>query len=144
MVEGTGKRAKTTDRHIVTLSPELSEQLDEALEIARLRTLLKPVEATLGNPVAFPILAGFLGVGIGALLLKLWFPDPLKQARSEIEKAADEIARVLEESKGLELTEPFIEATKATLLFIYDRVLDVAGFLGGREFKPGEDPIIDL
>ncbi len=95
MVQGTGKRAKTTDRHIITLSPELDGQVDEALEIARLRTVLKPMEATLGNPVAFPIVAGLVGLAGGFIILKLLFPDPVGQARSEVENAAEAISEVI-------------------------------------------------
>ncbi len=97
MVEGTGKRAKSTDRHIITLSPELSEQVDDALEVARLSTILKPVEATLGNPVAIPILAGGVGVLAAVLFLKWKFPDPLAQARDEVEKAAKGLAEFFQE-----------------------------------------------
>ncbi len=134
MVEGTGKRVRaglksSTDRHILTLSPELSEQVDNALEIARLRTILKPVEATLGNPVAFPIIAGGIGILVGFLALKLLFPDPLAQARSVVEKAADTIAETLEKLTpeapfpGLELgTGAFVETTRDLLMRLWDGI----------------------
>lgn len=135
MVEGTGKRVRSghkasTDRHILTLSPELDEQLDEALEIARLRTILKPVEAALGNPVAFPILFGVLGLAGGFIILKLLFPDPAAQARSAVEKVAEEIAEIvntpLPNIPGVvdleEARQTLVEGTRDLLMRLWDGI----------------------
>ncbi len=80
-------------RHILKLSPELDKQVDEALEIAKLKVILKPVEATLGNPVAFPLIFGTAALVGGALLLKLWFPSP-DAAVTQVRDAADNLARL--------------------------------------------------
>ena len=118
----------------VQLTDRLSDQLDEALEIARLNTVLKPVASTLGNPVAFPIIAGLLGVLGAVIYLKLRFPDPLAQARSEVEKVARGLAETIEESKavekGFELTQPLIDATRDFLMRLWNDPL--FGFGGGR------------
>lgn len=101
----------------VQLSDDLSDQLDEALEIAKIRTILKPVEATLGNPIAFPIIFGLGSVFVGFLILRHLFPLPIPSfeltpeeiardllagidrtiapVRNEVEKVAEEIADVI-------------------------------------------------
>ncbi len=72
--EPLGRPKTLVRRHKIELSDELSEQLDAALETARLQALLKPVEATLGNPVAFPLIVGLLAIPVGVLTLLYLFP----------------------------------------------------------------------
>ena len=118
----------------VQLTDRLSDQLDEALAIARLKVIAEPISATLGNPVAFPIIAGLTGVLIAVIYLKLRFPNPLAQARSEVEKVATGLAEVIEESKavekGFELTQPLIDATRDFLMRLWNDPL--FGFGGGK------------
>ncbi len=100
MAEGKPGRPRVLiRRQVITLSPELDEQVDKALEIAHLKTLLKPVEATLGNPVAFPLIVGLLAITIGVVTLLYLFPKlpdtdfPVVTVRD----AADSIARWIKE-----------------------------------------------
>lgn len=140
MGETKGRPKNLRRVHIIELTPKLDAQLDEALEIARLRTTIAPISATLGNPTAFPILAGFTGIFIAVLYLKLRFPDPAGQTRDTVEQAAGEIAKIIEESKaaekGFELTQPLIDATRDFLLRLWEDPL--FGFGGQGPFIPGE------
>lgn len=83
-------------RHILKLSPELDAQLDEWLDIQRLKLIEEPVKAVLGNPTAFPIIFAGVGLLAGFFILKATYPDvnvPITQVR----ETADDIARWIKE-----------------------------------------------
>lgn len=132
--ERRGRPKVLVRRHEIRLSDDLSEQLTEALELWRQRNIIGPVEATLGNPVAFPLLFGLFGVLIGYIYLKLMFPDPLAQARDTVEQAAGQVADLIETQRAFsvgeklqfagavvgEFSKEAAEATKKVLLKLYD------------------------
>ncbi len=99
MAEARGRPRVLVRRHKIELSDELSGQLDEALETARLKVLLSPVEATLSNPVAFPLIVGLLAIPVGVMTLLYLFPKlpdtdyPVVTVR----ETADSIARWIKE-----------------------------------------------
>ena len=90
-------------RHFLEIEEKTRQWLDEKIErgfeLVQLKAALGPVSATLGNPVAFPIVAGLGGAFIAVLYLKLRFPDKQAQAESEVRKAAEAIAEAIERSK---------------------------------------------
>ncbi len=99
MAEPKGRPKVFVRRHKIELSDDLSEQLDMALETARLKVILSPVEATLGNPVAFPLIVGLLAIPVGVLTLLYLFPKlpdtpfPVVTVR----ETANDIARWIKE-----------------------------------------------
>jgi len=144
MVEpGPGRPKILVRRHFLEIEKEtrawLDEKIDAVLELARIKIAVDPVSATLGNPVAFPILAGGFALVAAVVYLKLRFPDPLAQAEQTVREVAEDIAKAIEETKatekGFELTQPLIDATRDLLLRIWKDPL--FGFGGQGPFLPG-------
>lgn len=109
MAEKAGPPRVLKRRHILKLSPELDEQVDEWLNIQRLKLIEEPVKAVLGNPVAMPMIIGGLGLLVGLFILKATYPDvnvPITQVR----ETANDIARWIKEHDP-----GFIPATESAL-----------------------------
>ncbi len=135
-------------RHFIKLSDELDAQVDRALDLVTAKVALDPVSATLGNPVAFPILFGTIGVLAVALYLRLKYPS-LSDKDAAIE-AAESFAEFL--AKQTEGAADFtLEALKTLSNTIRDSIIaaweafaqDPLFGLGGKE--PGEispEPIL--
>lgn len=74
MTEGTGKRAQSTARHIITLSPELDEQLDRALDAwlqgNTIRATGEAVKGFLSNPANGVYILGLVTLVTGAFVGK--------------------------------------------------------------------------
>lgn len=94
MAEKPGPPRVLKRRHILKLSPELDEQLDRWLTIQEQKLIIEPLKATLGNPVAFPILFGVGGLIAGVLYMKYKFPD-LTSAPPVLRDLAEDIAEVI-------------------------------------------------
>ncbi len=94
MGEKPGRPKVLVRRHVLEIKEDTREWLDEKIEevlgVTRLKTALEPLSATLGNPAAFPIITGVIGVGIGFLVLRgILSKDP---TREEVAMKAGELA----------------------------------------------------
>lgn len=109
MAEKPGRPRVLIRRHVLEIKEDTQEWLEE--QIGRV-LLVQPVTATLGNPVAFPVLFGFAGLFGGALLLKILYPNVLEAPRHAVEEAAKGIADIIE--KNLPQPEPTLDGEEHT------------------------------
>lgn len=146
--EKPGRPKTLVRRHILEIKGDtrewLDEKIDQVLEVARLKILAEPVAATLGNPVAFPLLIGLGGSLMAIIYLKWRFPDPLAQSESIVRDVARAIADFLERAKpdppigerDPDTLDRLIAAYADFLMRIWKDPL--FGFGGGGPFIPGE------
>lgn len=136
--------------HVIELSKDLDAQLTRALDIAQQKVLIDPVTSTLGNPVAFPIIIGAIGLLGIVLYLKFKFPDPAAQATEIVRDAAEKAVDVLKEIE--ERVDPPREEGEgpSTLDVLKENLVDLAmrlwndplfGVGGQGPFIPGRGPL---
>ncbi len=89
----------------------LDEKIDDVLGVARLQAAIEPVSATLGNPVALPLIAGGIGVAVGYLILRGALPEaPTKeQVIIKAQELADWLSPILQ--GAADVTEAALKAT---------------------------------
>ncbi len=107
MAEPKGRPKTLVRRHVLEIKEDtrdwLDEKIDRALDIAQQKVLIEPVSATLGNPVALPILTGAVGVIVGYLVLRGKLPPtPTKeQVITQAGELADWLAPIVEGAKDI-------------------------------------------
>ncbi len=131
----------------IELSDELSGQIDTALELVATKIAVEPISATLGNPVAFPLIAGGVAVFGAVLLLKSKFPagSPVSLVRDAAKTIAETIQEIIPpifppavEGQPPTTLDTLIENLTDLLTRLWNDPLFGTG--GGGPFMPGTGP----
>ncbi len=88
-------------KQIIELGPDLKRALEDGSirELVVLHETAQVAKATLGNPVAFPILFALAGMGVGVLILKYLYPalPDVAFPIAKVRESANSIARWIKE-----------------------------------------------
>ncbi len=121
---------------------------EEVLSVVKLGIAMEPVKATLGNPVAFPILAGGAALLIGILYLRSVLPKGSPEAA--VREAAETITEIIQEIIPPIFPPPVEGQPPSTLETLRQGLVDLLmriwndplfGVGGGGPFQPGKGPL---